>query len=291
MIDARSQFVLPAGRKPNSPANLIGIAVHHSVTHTLPAAATEDQERSALRNVERYHIESAGFGLFAYHFATFPSGRIYQVGNVLGQRSHVAGRNHELVGIVNMGTFTDSMPGPKQLAAVGEGIRYIRREVGKYLPAKGHGIWALPGQGTACAGGPMNALTPNEWDRIALLGEEDDMEYVRHNRIADWFDSRDLSGTPDGEAWVMQAQADFKLPDDAQAVQFAVWMDAGETSWFDGGSLAEAGRAGARGVGYCVVQRALLADARAGQDAGKTLNFRAEGDCKIGRIFCLGFWR
>lgn len=287
MIDVRTQFVLPQGRRPLPGDTLIGIAVHHSVTETLPESATQAQEIAALKAIEDYHVNQAGFGLFAYHLATFPSGRLYQIGNLDGQRSHVYGRNHQLVGFVNIGTFTAVMPGRRQMAANGEAVRLIRDHWKRYLPVRGHGLWALAGQGTACAGGPMNALSIAAWDTIAgsgdSAGEEEDMEYVRHNRIAGWFDGRELKASG-ADTYRMQAKADFQLPADAKAVQFAVWMDEGELSFYDGGSVAEAGRVGARGILYGVVQRANL-----GGDG--TLNFRSEGPSKVGRIMSLGYWR
>lgn len=119
------------------------------------------------------------------------------------------------------------------------------------------------------------------------IGDDDEM--IRHNAIAEWFDGRELAGGE--EFYVMQAQADFQLPDDARQVTFCVWMDAGEVIFFDGLSSREAGRAGSRGANYVIIPDVWMADARPGQDGGKTLNFQAIADSKIGRIFCLGYKR
>lgn len=118
---------------------------------------------------------------------------------------------------------------------------------------------------------------------------EDDDTMIRHNKIADWFDGREF--TEGSDVYVMQAQSDFGLPDDARYVTFAVWMDGGETVFFDGNSMAEAGRAGARGTNYVVIPDVRMADARPGVDGGKTINFKVETSCKIGRVMSVGYKR
>jgi hypothetical protein len=120
----------------------------------------------------------------------------------------------------------------------------------------------------------------------APIGDDDLL--TRHNWIASWFDDRALPNSGDG-FYIMQAQADFSLPDNAREVTFAVWMNSGETAWFDGQSAKEAGRVGARGVNYGTVT-AILADPRQGSDdRGKTINFQSVGDSIIGRVMCLGY--
>ncbi|MGD9893889.1 MAG: N-acetylmuramoyl-L-alanine amidase [Dehalococcoidia bacterium] len=170
MIDVRTMFVNPRGRM-DSAGNVkkitapIGIAVHHSVTQTMPADATQAEEIAALKVVEAYHI-GLGYQLFAYHAAAFPSGRVYQIGDFDGQRAHVAGRNHELIGLVAMGTFTEVAPSALQLRGIAEGLRAIQAQKGSWLPIQGHGLWALPGEGTACAGRWMNGLDFADWQLI-----------------------------------------------------------------------------------------------------------------------------
>lgn len=147
MIDARSLVTNPAGF--GKVQNVIGYAVHHSVTQ-MAATATEADERLHIQAIDRYHA-SIGYGGFGYCAAAFPSGRSYLCGNLDSQRAHVKGRNHELIGVVAIGTFTDKMPEGPQMQAIHDCLDTFRGTFG-LLPTKGHGAWALPGEGTACPG-------------------------------------------------------------------------------------------------------------------------------------------
>lgn len=241
LVDARSFFANPGGRVVAGQVRKIGealkgIAAHHSVTTTPSPGATVDQELAILKEIERYHI-GLGYGLFAYHMADFPSGRVYLVGDVDGQRSHVAGRNHELVGIVSIGTFTTTQPSSQQLAAKAEGIRYIRGQWGRYLPVRGHGLWALPGEGTACAGQYMNSLTPEAWDRLvsagAPAGEEDRMNRYVALANPSFFRGLEISGRTD--VWTNSPlQEDLHVPTEAREVLVTVYLQAGELDIQDG---------------------------------------------------------
>jgi len=236
-------------------------------------------EMAALKAIEDYHIPLYGF--FAYHLAVPPSGRVYQVGNLDSWRAHVAKRNHELVGVVAIGTFTDSLPGDKQMEGIREAINFIKDWINRDLEVKGHNDWAVAGWASGCAG-KLNVENGFNWE--AFLNEstgEVDMQFVRHNQIAEWFENRELPASGN-DAWVMQAKADFKLPDDAKVVEFMCYLDSGEIAWYDGESLSEGGRIGNRGMmvgpATCVV-------------VNGTINFRTEMDTKIGRVFCLGYWK
>ena len=133
-----------------------GIAIHHSVT-TGNAAWGEAEELGHIQTIDRYHVQIE-YGGFGYHLAAFPSGRSYLCGDLAGQRAHVASRNHELIGIVAIGNFVGGLPAPPQMNAIMDCITYTRQVVGVH-PVKGHNEWALPGQGTACAG----ALNGYQW--------------------------------------------------------------------------------------------------------------------------------
>lgn len=148
MIDARSHIALQAGYGPLTAP--IGIALHHSAGRLV--TGSEADELAHLRAIDRLHQSDQNIGLFGYHLAAFPSGRAYICANLDRQRAHVAGRNHQLVGIVAIGTFTDTMPGTAQMQAIAECINFAQDFFGRKLPTKGHNEWALPGQGTACAG-------------------------------------------------------------------------------------------------------------------------------------------
>lgn len=131
------------------------------------------------------------------------------------------------------------------------------------------------------------------------IGEDDQM--IGHVWTADWFEDRVLEKTPAGEFYVMQAQADFHLPEEAVKALFFVENadgDSGRSEWFNGGSSDYVGKAYRPGVNPIA---ARLAPARPGIDAGKTVNFRVvevkdeQGNVitdttRINRISCVGYW-
>jgi N-acetylmuramoyl-L-alanine amidase len=55
------------------------VVVHHSLSPSLPASATVEQEVAAMRGMDHYHGAEMGWsGGFAYNFAFFQSGRVYE---------------------------------------------------------------------------------------------------------------------------------------------------------------------------------------------------------------------
>lgn len=160
MIDARQHVTLPEGRFRLDRAKVLGIAIHHSVTAE-PAPSSVERELAHIRAIDRFHVEK-NYGGHGYHIDCFPSGRWYLCGELDGARAHVASRNHELIGICAIGTFTEGFPGAEQMAASAEAIRYVRGFYGRPLPVAGHNDWALPGQGTVCAG-RLNGFDWSPW--------------------------------------------------------------------------------------------------------------------------------
>lgn len=276
ITDVRGNFIKPHGSGTRPYTN--GVAVHHSVSGDyLTESSSLSDEMASLKAIEDYHLSLYGF--FAYHFAVLPSGNVYQVGNIDSWRAHVAKRNHELVGIVAVGTFTNRLPGKKQMEGIREAIQFIFSVYGP-RPVKGHNDWAVPGWGSQCAG-KLNIHNGFNWVEFLQNSGVEDMQFVRHNRIADWFENRELPASGN-DAWVMQATTDFGLPAEAKVVEFMTYLDEGEVVWYDGESLNEGGRIGNRGVmvgsASCVV-------------VNGTINFRTEQPTKIGRVFCLGYWK
>lgn len=147
-------------------SGVIGIAVHHSVT-TAPVPATNQNELAHIRAIDEYHV-GLDYGGFGYHVAVFPSGNIYLCGDLDGARAHVADRNNELVGIVAIGTFTNSFPSTLHFDAILNAIRDVRAVYGRELEVRGHNLWAKPGKGTECAG----KLNTVDWP-VALHGPLD----------------------------------------------------------------------------------------------------------------------
>lgn len=129
--------------------------MHHSVTSSAPEA-TEAAERAHIAAIDAAHVRN-GWGGFGYHYAVFPSGRVYRTG--WGQRAHVAGRNHELVGIAWIADLSFRAPNEWEVAFAADAVGDVWRRLGNdALPVRGHGSWALPGAGTACPGAGREVL-------------------------------------------------------------------------------------------------------------------------------------
>lgn len=270
-IDVRSRMTAPEGRFKISPADLTGIAMHHSVSgDNLGAAAGEGDERAHLTAIDRYHVQQQ-FGGIGYHLAVFPSGRIYQLGDLDGARAHVAGRNHELLGIVAIGTFTETRPALRQLAALQHAVRHCRAYAGRELPVRGHGEWSLPGQGTICPG----LLRDIDWDGAEQPAAP---AMIRFNGIARSLEGREL---PHGiSGGVLEAVSEFALPRQARLVRIEVALVSGA---FALGDDTYAGRVDERyGARLGIIDAHLL--------PGGGLAYDCPPGTVIERIGCLGYW-
>lgn len=180
IIDATSLVTNPQGNRPQDPARVIGVAVHHTVGNN--AVQSEADERATIQAIDRQHV-AQNFGGFGYHYLVFASGRAYKCGE--GQRAHVAGRNHELRGVAMSGTFTNQLP----TDAAMDGLREVLRTEAFIAPViKGHREWALPGEATACPG----MIVPRDWaafmepPRNFILGDENCGIEKRGNQTFIW---------------------------------------------------------------------------------------------------------
>src|SRR5574341_1944407 len=159
MIDARTYVTNPGGRYKVPWSDVVGIAVHHSVSggqFFTGVVMFPADELNHIRTIDSYHV-SLGYGGFGYHLAAFPSGRLYLCGDLDGARAHVASRNAELRGIVLIGDFTARDPGAWQVSAGAEGVAQVRAAASAPLPVAGHRTWALPEYPTSCPGDRLNA--------------------------------------------------------------------------------------------------------------------------------------
>lgn len=183
ILDARDVVTLPHGRYKTNSSDIIGIAVHHSVT-SISAQATIGQERAHIKNIDAYHI-SKGYGGYAYHMTAFPSGRAYQTGDLNGARAHVQNRNNELIGVVCIGDFSTTLPALPQQMALKECLDYMLtaypdRAIG------GHTEWALDDDPTSCPG----VIQSINWEEfLAASG------YLKSNGFFSELHCTDANGT------------------------------------------------------------------------------------------------
>ena len=271
ILDIRTQMTNPAGRFQTVKPALIGIAVHHSVSGDyLMPDATEAEELLHLKTIDRYHVDQE-FGI-GYHMAAAASGRLYQLGDLNGARAHVAGRNHELLGLVAIGTFTERLPAERQMDAMFEAVRRLRDFAGRQLPVQGHAAWALPGQGTACPG----LLAKVDWEQSGEGAVSGCMH--RFNGIAGSLEGKSLDdGIRDGR---LEASSEFALPVEARMVRLEVAIVRGGFAVGDG---SYAGRVDERyGARLGIIDARLL--------PGGSLLYDCPPGTVIERIGCIGYW-
>lgn len=179
MIDVRLMVTdAGVGRYALTPSAVVGVAVHHSVSggqFFTGAELTKADELNHIKVIDQYHKWRWG-AAFGYHLAAFPSGRCYYVGDLAGARTHVAGRNNELIGIVLIGDFESERPPDLQIVAAAEGVSFIRQTYpGRVL--KGHREWAIPGWETSCPGDVwrswIDELDSYDPEEDALFTDED----------------------------------------------------------------------------------------------------------------------
>ena len=125
-----------------NPANLIGIAAHHTAA---------SREQTALQVAEFHITKPDPFAGIGYHFLV-RLGHVYYVGDVNTQRAHVAGRNDVLLGACMTGDYAQIAPHSADALALKEVVLGIDEWLGRKLPVNGHNEWSLEGHGTKCPG-------------------------------------------------------------------------------------------------------------------------------------------
>lgn len=164
----------PNGRRPLS--TIVGIALHHTVTTSSPNAS-EQSERAHLARIDADHVRRE-WGGFGYHYAVFPSGRVYCTG--WGQRAHVSRRNHELIGVAWVADLSARAPNEWEIAFAAEAVRDAWERIGRRVPVNGHNAWAiLPEGATSCPG-----LGQSVVGRVKSAAEEPEMSEDRMRAIA-----------------------------------------------------------------------------------------------------------
>ncbi|KKM22136.1 hypothetical protein LCGC14_1628400 [marine sediment metagenome] len=144
-----------------------GIAIHHTVTFFLSPSATVLEELAHIDMIHAYH-KSKGWGGFAYHLISFPSGRVYLVVPLTQWGAHVHAENDHLHAVVVAGDFTARAPILAQQQGVAEGIRLIYTTLGRQVSIRPHRAWTA----TSCPGATWDQWVPGLTE---LVEEEDNM--------------------------------------------------------------------------------------------------------------------
>ncbi len=172
VIDATAAYPIPLAwpRLAMDLKRVDAIAIHHTVTFFLSPSATVEEEQNHIQMIHWYHL-SKGWGGFAYHLISFPSGRVYLVVPLTQWGAHVHAENDHLHAVVVAGDFTDRAPVLAQQQGVAEGIRLIYAALGRQVSIRPHRSWG----GTACPGDAWQSWVPG----LTALVEEDAMIMVR----------------------------------------------------------------------------------------------------------------
>lgn len=233
---------------------IIGVAIHHSVSDNEVDASNDPQAILAIRN---YHTESKGWPGIGYNFVVGDDGHPYYVGDVSKARAHVWGRNDELVGICLLGTYTRQVPPQEQVEGCARIIAAVRRHLqAPNLPWDGHKNWAKPESPTSCPGDQWRDYKVDI--QAALQRVEREVAVVsgagaRHNSVARWFSDRVLRPGPyadGGQDAIWRLRDDFDLSPAARWVEVELFLEmvepGGAVMLFDGGS-ADGGEMGYAG--------------------------------------------
>jgi len=143
--------------RPRTAEQIEEIAIHHDAVAFSGAdlnfnGSTVDEERDRMQASYNWHTKHwpgasmVGGGWnwpgMGYHLYTFPSGRIYLVGEILTIRAHVAYRNTRSGGVVGASDFTRVKPPPAHIAAFARATAFVWLVRGAELPVEGHRTWA-----------------------------------------------------------------------------------------------------------------------------------------------------
>ncbi len=103
-----------------------------------------ESECEAMRQMQRYHMDTNGWADLGYHYVIFPSGRVFEGRPVWAVGAHAHNGNH-MVGISFAGNYEKDTLTVQQLAAYSELLQKVHstKQVGHYR---------VPGNSTACPG-------------------------------------------------------------------------------------------------------------------------------------------
>jgi hypothetical protein len=183
--DAREWFPTKTGGgsgavvfRPRTYAQIEGVAIHHDAVAFSGLdldfdGSTVDEERARMQASYNWHTmlypqptatrgDGWNWPAMGYHLYSFPSGRIYLVGDILTIRAHVAYLNTPLIGIVGAGDFTIKRPQGAHVVSYGQAVAYAWLARGSELPVECHRTWAEQTSWlTSCPGDTYNVWVPD----------------------------------------------------------------------------------------------------------------------------------
>jgi len=95
----RERWGAEHGRGDLDPGPEKRVVIHHSFRPALDPNATPEEERAAVRAIERFHVENNGWAGIGYNWLVAPSGRIYEGRGWKFRGAHAGPVNGESIGI------------------------------------------------------------------------------------------------------------------------------------------------------------------------------------------------
>jgi len=116
-------------------------------------------------DVAVYHIEHNDWPGHGYHYQILKDGTIFQTNYLQTMCYNVAGRNHEVIGILINGKFLpfgENTPTKAQIKSANQLIKYLSSLLPNKVEVVGHKDIALPSSPTTCPGNLMEYLEEGE---------------------------------------------------------------------------------------------------------------------------------
>jgi hypothetical protein len=147
------------------------LTIHHSDSL---CSAEESAVITHLRQIQRGHIQTRGWGDIGYHFLIDPAGRVWEGRELRYQGAHAQGaNNHHNIGICLLGKFVrgaeGSEPTAAQVSSMEQLVVVLRRHFS--IPTGGVHTHKELIHSTQCPGGRLQSIVDAMRDRHAQRGE------------------------------------------------------------------------------------------------------------------------
>jgi hypothetical protein len=112
------------------------ITVHHSGTEDDARGVRAGEGRDVVRKIQKFHMETRGWGDIAYHYLIDPAGRVYEGRSIRYQGAHAGydanrkNNNPGNIGICMLGDFESSHPPRQAIASLDALIGSLRGQHG-----------------------------------------------------------------------------------------------------------------------------------------------------------------
>jgi hypothetical protein len=147
----------PGTITPQNDSQIREFFIHHPAdpSHELAHIDTDQEQDAYMRAIQNFHMDTRGWGDFAYNFAVFQDGRVYR------------GRGRNRVPAAQLGHNTGTVatlcvlangehPSDAMVRSLGALKDYLDSRLGRDLPVRPHSAVT----GTECPGPELRAIIP-----------------------------------------------------------------------------------------------------------------------------------